>query len=31
MYGAKHIKKHLLESERNSECKWQRELSVIYF
>ena len=31
MYGAKHIKKHLLESGRNSECNQPRELSVIYF
>ena len=31
MYGTKHIKKHLLKSGRNSECKKPHELSIICF
>ena len=31
MYGTKHIKKHLLDSVRNSECKQPDELSVLCF
>ena len=31
VYGTKNIKKHLLESGRNSECKRQDELSLIFF
>ena len=30
MYGTKHIKKHLLDPGRNSECKQPHELSVKY-